>query len=449
MRGRAAIGRTAALKFDGSGPMKRAPWSETWPVAAVLFGCIILQRFGIPVGELKLPVAVIVVGTVFLVLLVQNRAVVSEASAAFYLLFCLYALISAGLALAIPPQGTTASVFSLGYLLLLYGFIVLRVRPAPGMIQTLAIFRNFVALIAACACLQFAAQFAGIHLFSFAGFVPDAVLLESTYNVVVPIWYGSAVYKANGIFLLEPSLLSQFIAIALVIEFLYFGSPVRMGLLVLALLLAFSGTGLLILAFAVFAAGVAERGALWRIVTFLLVGGSVAALFGATVAPEYVDSIARRIWELSSDQTSGFIRFISPYLMVMDATADPRSILGFGPGTAERFDSLGYTYGINALTKILIEYGILGLLLYLLLLLSAFYRADMRALSLVGFFWFIFGGGYHLTPAIVYTLAVLLTWGPALVTRATDRSNRSMHASRTRRQAAAPPYPASPQNTAR
>jgi hypothetical protein len=430
--------------------MKRATWSETWPVVTVLFGCIILQRFGIPLGELKLPVAVVVVGSVFLVLLVQNRAVVSEASAVFYLLFCLYAVFSAGLALAIPPRGTTASVFSLGYLLLLYGFIVLRVRPAAGMIPTLAIFRNFVALIAACACLQFAAQFAGIHLFSFAGFVPDAMLLESTYNVVVPIWYGSTVYKANGIFLLEPSLLSQFIAIALVIEFLYFGSPVRMGLLVVALLLAFSGTGLLILGFAVFAAGVAERGALWRIMTFLLVGGSIAALFGATIAPEYVDSIARRVWELSSDQTSGFIRFISPYVMVIDATADPRSILGFGPGTAERFDALGYTYGINALTKILIEYGILGLLLYLLLLLSAFYRADMRALSLVGFFWFIFGGGYHLTPAIVYSLAVLLTWGPGHVTRATDRTNRSLLASRTRRQTAAPPpYPAPPQNTAR
>jgi O-antigen ligase len=393
--------------------MKRALWSEKWPVVAVLFGCIFLQRFGIPLGELKLPVVVIVVGAVFLVLLVQNRALVSEASALTYLLFCLYALFSAGLALAMPPQGTIASVFSLGYLLLLYVFIVLRMRPALEAMETLAIFRNFVAIIAACACLQFAAQFTGINLFSFAGVVPDSLLLEQTYNVVVPIWYGSTIYKANGIFLLEPSFLSQFVAVALVIEFLYFGSPVRMGLLVLALLVAFSGTGLLILGFAVIIASVFERRALWRVLTFLFVGGSVAALFGATIAPEYVDSVVRRMSELNSDQTSGFIRFISPYVMVTDVTADPRSILGFGPGTAERFESLGYTYGINALTKILVEYGIPGLLLYVALLLSAFYRADMRALSAVGLFWFVFGGGYHLTPAIVYALAVIFAWGPA------------------------------------
>ncbi len=99
--------------------------------------------------------------------------------------------------------------------------------------------------------------------------------------------------------------------------------------------------------------------------------------------------------------------------MVADVTADPRSIIGFGPGTAERFESLGYTYGINALTKILVEYGIPGLLFYVALLLSAFYRADMRALSAVGLFWLVFGGGYHLTPAIVYALAALFAWGPA------------------------------------
>lgn len=395
--------------------MTQTPWKDKWPVVAILFGCIFLQRFGIPLGELKLPVVVPIVSAVFGVLLVQNRTLFAEGSLLVYLLFCLYALFSAGLALAAPPLGTIASVPSLGYLLLVYAFLVLRIRPAAGSAGTLAVFRNFVTVVAACACIQFAAQFAGIRLFSFAGIVPDALLLEQTYNVVVPIWYGSTIYKANGIFLLEPSFLSQFVAVALVIEFLYFGSPFRMALLVLALLVAFSGTGLVVLGFAVIVASILERRSLWRIATFLIVGGSIAALAGTLVAPEYVDSIIRRMSELDSDQASGFIRFISPYVMVADVTADPRSILGFGPGTAERFESLGYTYGINALTKIFIEYGIPGLLLYVALLLSAFHRADMRALSAVGLFWFVFGGGYHLTPAIVYTLAVMFAWGPVPV----------------------------------
>jgi O-antigen ligase len=421
--------------------MKHAPWRDKWPIVAVLFGCIFLQRFGIPLGELKLPVVVIVVAAVFGILTVQNRTLISEATLLPYLLFCLYALFAAGLALAVPPQGTMASVLSVGYLLLVYVFIVLRIRPAAGTLETLAIFRSFVTFVAVCACVQFMAQFAGISLFSFAGVIPESLLLEQSYNVVVPIWYGSAVHKANGIFLLEPSFLSQFVAVALVIEFLYFGSALRMAVLVLALLAAFSGTGLIILGFAVVMASLLEHRSLWRILTFLLVGGSIAALSGALVAPEYVDSIVRRMSELDSDQASGFIRFISPYMMVADATADPRSILGFGPGTAERFDSLGYEYGINALTKILIEYGIPGLLIYMALLLSAFYRADMRVLSAVGLFWFVFGGGYHLTPAIVYSLAVLFTWGPV----------PAPHASRAPGlgQSSFQRYAGPPQNTAR
>lgn len=418
----------------------RAPWRDKWPVFFALFGCIFLQRFGIPVGELKLPLVVLVVAAVFSVLLIQNRTMVAERPIVFYILFCIYALFSAGLALAIPPQGTMASVPSLGYLLLLYAFIVLRIRPSLGAGETLRIFRDFVTIVAACAVLQFLAQFAGLHMFSFVGFVPDSLLLEPAYNVVVPIWYGASVYKANGFFLLEPSFLSQFAAIALVIEFLYFGSAVRMGLFMLALLVAFSGTGFLILGFAVVVASILERRALGRLALLLVVGGAVVALFGSLVAPEYIESILRRTSELESNQTSGFIRFISPYMMVVDATADPRSILGFGPGTAERFDSIGYEYGVNALTKIMIEYGMPGLGIYVLLLFSCFYRADMRALSAIGFFWFILGGGYHLTPAVVYTLAALLAWGPGVVSRrAATLANFAAPLGR---------YPA-PQNTAR
>ncbi len=418
----------------------RASWRDKWPVFIALFGCIFLQRFGIPVGDLKVPLVVPVVGAVFFVLLIQNRAMVAERPAILYIFFCIYALFSAGLALASPPQGTMASVFSLGYLLLLYAFIVLRTRPTLGAIETLRIFRGFVVIVAACGILQFLAQFAGLHLFSFTGFVPERLLLEPAYNVVVPIWYGANVYKANGFFLLEPSFLSQFVAIALVVEFLYFGSAIRMGFFMLALLVAFSGTGFLILGFAVAVASILERRALGRVLLLLIVGGCVAALFGSLLAPEYIESVLRRTSELDSNQASGFLRFVSPYIMVMDATADPRSILGFGPGTAERFDSLGYEYGMNALTKILIEYGIPGFGLYVMLLLSSFHRADMRALSAIGFFWFIFGGGYHLTPAIIYTLAALLAWGPGTVFRdATPFARFAAPAGR---------YPA-PQNTAR
>jgi hypothetical protein len=141
-----------------------------------------------------------------------------------------------------------------------------------------------------------------------------------------------------------------------------------------------------------------------------MVGGLVLALFTALASPEYVDSFATRASELSSDQSSGFVRFVSPYVMLAELGPDPRFSIGFGPGTAERFDTLGYAHGVNALTKMLLEYGIFGFAAYVLLLFAVFFKRDRLALSLIGLFWFVFGGGYHLTPAVLYTLASLLAW---------------------------------------
>jgi hypothetical protein len=262
-------------------------------------------------------------------------------------------------------------------------------------------------VVALCACVQFVAQFLGIALFSFEGLVPSALLIEGRYNVAVPLSLGSDIYKANGIFLLEPSILSQYVAIAIAIEFLYFRSVPRLILLILALLFSFSGTGLLTLGFALTAAIMVERRPLPIIATGA-VAGLIAVVF-LLMAPQFVDIFLGRIDELSSDQTSGFLRFISPFMLLSDVTTDPRAIIGFGPGSAERFN-VPYEYAVNAPVKILIDYGIFGLVAYALFVIHSYFRRDLKALSLAGLFWFVSGGGYHLTPSVIYTLASLFTW---------------------------------------
>ncbi len=59
-----------------------------------------------------------------------------------------------------------------------------------------------------------------------------------------------------------------------------------------------------------------------------------------------------------------------------------------------------------------------GLLAYVSLLLSIFYRRDMRILSAVCLFLFVFGGGYLLNPPTVYLLTALLAWGPGDIAEA-------------------------------
>jgi hypothetical protein len=383
-----------------------------------MWGVVPLQRIGLPLGGFKLPLVVAMAAIVFALLAIKGRLVASKRSLLCFLLFAAYGLCCAWLSVVVPPAGVGTSLFSAGYCFITYVFLVLRLRHPPGMMATLTLVRSFMLVLAVAGCCQFAAQFAGLRLFSFAGFVPDALLNEEGYNLTIPLWDGASVFKANGLFLVEPSVLSQFMALGLVIEFLYFGSTLRLTLLMLTLLISFSGTGMLVLGFALLMGAVAEPRSFLKIARFALIGGLTAAVLGGLAAPEYANAILRRTSELNSEHSSGFIRFVSPYLMLGDLLPDARLLVGFGPGTAERFTTLGYAYGVNALTKVLIEYGVPGLIFYLLLMLSALYRTSMRALSGVGLFLFVVGGCYFLAPPVLYLLAVMFCWGPRASARA-------------------------------
>ena len=60
--------------------------------------------------------------------------------------------------------------------------------------------------------------------------------------------YGSHEYRANGVFLLEPSFFSQVLAVGIVAELCTFGRLSRLALFGLALIVSYSGTGLIVLA---------------------------------------------------------------------------------------------------------------------------------------------------------------------------------------------------------
>jgi len=384
----------------------------TWPIVIILFACVFLNRFGVPIGSYQIPLPAVVVATVFLALALQNRVVISARMLVRYLCLCICAALPTFLALDTPPSGTSVSVSSLYYLLALYAFLVLRPRFAIGFEKTLSIFRAMIFVLAICAIFQFVAQFAGVRFFSFVGVVPNALLREQHSNVVIPIWAGAAVYKSNGMFMSEPADLSQFLALGLVIEFVYFGNMLRVAVLLPALLMAFSGTGLLVLGFAVIMMSVTDRRLLAPLGRFAAVGAAVIPPLAAVAGPNYIQVFARRTTEVSSEGSSGYFRFVTPYKMVFELASDPRLVIGFGPGTSERFEAL--QLGINALTKMLIEYGVLGLCAYLWLMVSFAYQSEAKVLSSVGMFWFVFGGGYLLAPSVLYTLAALFLWGPGL-----------------------------------
>jgi hypothetical protein len=390
--------------------INQTPRGTTWATTAVLVGCTFLQRFCIPLGTLKLPLVIPIALCVFFILGLQRQLLVSKSSLLKYLLFFASVTCTTCLAIVTPPEGTAITITSVLLLAVLYAFLVVRVRLAPTVAETLAIFRNIMIIIAVCGCLQFATQFVGLRIFSFTSFVPDSLLLEKSYATISPLRYGATVFKSNGLFLLEPSFFSQFVALALVVEFLHFHNRLRMATLSLALCVAFSGTGLLVLGCAVVVAISMDRRNFHRAAQVALIAGFVAVVFAVLAPAEYVQVFVGRATEINSTQSSAFMRFVAPHLATMQLCANPRIVLGFGPGSSERFSFFEVNTAFNALNKLLIEYGLPGLLLCLRLLLSVLYRTDLRVVSIAGLFLYIIGGGYLLNPSIVFLLAALFAW---------------------------------------
>jgi hypothetical protein len=91
-------------------------------------------------------------------------------------------------------------------------------------------FQFLVLILSFLAIVQFFAQFIvdGRELVQFFGMVPDYLLASYTtsggVNTIIPITEGSSFIKSNGIFLTEPSTLSQITALGILIEVLEFHS---------------------------------------------------------------------------------------------------------------------------------------------------------------------------------------------------------------------------------
>ena len=158
------------------------------------------------------------------------------------------------------------------------------------------------AAVAAAGVLQFAAQFVGLGLFSFEGIVPSSILFEKGYNLRIPITGSGPLLKSNGFFLVEPSIFSQFMAVALAIEVVSVKRVPLLCLFAAGFMLSFSGTGWLVLAGFVAAAtaGMGARGVVLACATL----ATLALAAGATYvfAPDLFLAFAGLFaWGASSD----------------------------------------------------------------------------------------------------------------------------------------------------
>jgi hypothetical protein len=377
----------------------------------LLFACLVLQRFGLPFGVKALNI----VGPIGLGLagigLATGVLVFNRARLATYLV--LAALVLAGVAWHVTRPGGgfggPTNFNSLSQFLLLTGFATLSFAEPVEEGRFYHTVNRWFAVIAVAGLLQFAAQFAGLRVFAFTGLLPSQILFEAGYNQQIPVGVGDLL-KSNGFFLVEPSVFSQIMALALIIEILAFRRLVYLGLFVGGLLLSFSGTGWIVLGSFIVASaiGMGQRGVAIAVVTVVVLAAVLTA--GALLVPDIAGALHDRASEISRPGTSGHLRFVTPFWVMDDVlTAEPSAaVLGIGSGVSERL-TLPYDYDVNTPVKVALDYGFPVLLAYVLVFMRGRRTPVQAGLLVPAMVLFFIAGGYQEFPPVIFLVLMLAT----------------------------------------
>lgn len=235
--------------------------------------------------------------------------------------------------------------------------------------------------IATLAIVFIGAQVAGVaYRDILADLVPSAYLVED-FVITYPIVWHSPIYKSNAWFALEPSFLSFMLGVALVCAVIARRSITVVGLIAIGMLCTTAGSGIaVVVAYAIVEVLRGRALALlryWPVIAVLVVAAAVSGVG---------ESIVDRIDEAGSARSSTTLRAIEPYLHLGPQWAsDPGKVLvGGGPGASQRaVQDLGIT-GLLVPTpaKMLYDYGLVGGLLLLSLIVVCYLRSPSPGLAI-------------------------------------------------------------------
>lgn len=380
-------------------------------VHGTLIACLILQRFGAMPGGSAMFISLPLFGVLLGWGLVNGIATLRPRGVVLYLAFSGLALLSTLIAVTVPDGRFGTSLTSLIAILVTYAFTIVGPTACFDRATVFRLFLAYTRFIAAAGIVQWLVQFVGIRIFSFMVTVPalKPVLVEQQFNFNPILHYGSTILRSNGFFLLEPSMFSQTLVIAMVVDYFILGRVKYLPLYLIAYILSFSGTGALTLALAIpFYACLSARN-FGRVAGFVI-AGVVAIVLGSFAFPEQVGSMLSRTNELSYSGSSGYARFIGPFLPIADLSHEARFLVGWGPGATERY--LYYVEGTgNSIAKLITDYGVVGIAAFLAMFVGTLWRRETAILSVLALTTFIVGGGYLLFTPMLVLLFLLCIWG--------------------------------------
>ena len=321
----------------------------------------------------------------------------------FFILF----VISSFLSLYLGSKDTSLTSWLL--ILFIYLPVVFQFRDSESYLTpTLSFFRTCLYILAIVGIAQFFIQFitSPPWLFNFSTLFPSWILMGTNMNTSITI---ADHFKSNGFFVREPSTFSQLVALAILIEINIFRNWKRLPILILALLLTFSGTGLLFLGFGLlfpFNAATVVRLFLTAIVAMF-----IYVALGKSLG---LDDTLNRSNEFSGgvgvQTSSGFARFIAPGIVVSEGARDSIGHLLFGHGSGSISRTItGFAFHDPTWAKLLFEYGLLGTLAFVTLFKTACSDSFLPSPIIAGWTMQYFAlGGHLLTLDIVVIPLVFL-----------------------------------------
>jgi hypothetical protein len=375
-------------------------------LAAPLVGATLLSKFGFPplgaqgIGvSLFIVMATVVAGSMSGALSIEPRRL---------------ALLAALLAILGAIQMVQPDSFSpLSFLLL----VAVHLPYAFGMKadgdggRIIKFFLGVVTLLAICGIAQYGLQFLVDvrYLFPIENFVPNTFIVQH-FNHQAAMEYGSKEFRANGVFMLEPSFFSQILAVGIVAELCTRARISRLAIFGIALIVSYSGTGIIVLAVCLPLCMIEQRR--WGM---MLLG--IFALAVVIGLHEYLHAsrLLSRVAEFNSSKSSGYSRFVGGfYLFDEFLWRDPwRTLFGFGAGSFTNYAARAH-YGAAemALFKVVFEFGIVGAVAYFGFLFCCLYcsRAPRIVTLAVGVTYFL-NGIY--TPFAHGLALSLLLWNSA------------------------------------
>jgi len=376
--------------------------SEVNASLAILVCIVILfQRIAITLFGYQFSIGMIIFFVFMLFWLIKKDIQIIRERLFFFLIVFLFIIISALI------SSYYSKSFSVPSLVLLIGLYFWSVFAFKENVQIVAL-KYFHAIMLICSIigvLQFLTQSMGISYRDWLSFIPPQFIITN-YNYSAPITNGSFLYKSNGIIFLEPSFFSQMVALAIIIEIYYYKKYWRLLILLPALLFSFSGTGLILLAIGLLPLIFSQK---WK--NIILIGCILLSFLYLFYSSGFSSYTFNRINEFRMPNTSGYMRFISPIKTYIDFTSKEGDTakfwFGLGPGVSEDYRWNIGTYW-NTVMKLIIEYGIAGLMFFSYLVFIFFSKRTFW-LSLSVFLMFsVLSGSLLIAQYVVFYYPLIL-----------------------------------------